>query len=703
MNVAVIGGGPAGLYCGILLKKTSPSRTVTVFERNPPDTTYGWGLVFSDRTLRALHEADAPSANAISTQFVLWGRLEVGHQGQRVPYGGQVFAGIARRTLLAVLRRRCEDLGVRLRFDTPVADLPTSADADILIAADGARSAVRDAQADVFQPRVEESDTRYIWFGTPRFRDAYTVSFRRNEHGLFSIHAYPFEQTTSAVIIECDSATWRRARLDVASEAEGMAYCERLFSDELAGIGLLSNGSGWTTFPTVTCAKWSHRHIVLVGDAAHTAHFAIGSGAKLAMEDAIALTEALSGYSDLDRAFLEYETARRTVVEAVQRSARESQSYFENLPNYLHLEPMQFAFHLLTRDGWASYDSLRARDPSFVDAVNRWFTAAALSRGAAGNRVTPPLLTPLRVRGMDLANRVAMISGPSEGSWGGVPSEVDRASVETLAALGAGLVVTEPLAVSADGRAAPAGPCLYDDTHVDAWTRVARTVHEYSQTRLAVCLTHAGCRGSRLSGPLISASALPYAAGGPVPREMTRDDMARVLGAFEAAARRALVVGADVLTLHAGSGYLLGSFISPLTNRRTDAYGGTIAARMRFPLEVAAALRHIWPAHRPLIVAFTADDGAPGGLDAGDAVAAAGMFKECGVDILHVLTGQTTGNSGMLQDARTLTALCDRVRNEAGVLVLASGFLTTTDQINSLLAAGRADLCVRDAAAGPIR
>lgn len=702
MNVAVIGGGPAGLYCGILLKQASPSHTVTVFERNPPDTTYGWGLVFSERTLRALHEADAPSANAISARFVLWGTLEIGHRGQRVRYDGQVFAGIARRALLAILRRRCEDLGVQLRFDTPVTDLPTPGDAEIIIAADGARSAVRDAHAEAFQPRVEESDTRYIWFGTPRFRDAYTMSFRRNEHGLFSVHAYPFEQATSAVIIECDTATWKRAGLDVAGEAETLAYCERLFGDELAGTGLLSNGSRWTAFPTVTCARWSYRNIVLVGDAAHTAHFSIGSGGKLAMEDAIALARALPAHRDVEHAFQEYAAERRPVVEAVQRAARESQSYFENLANYLHLEPMQFAFHLLTRDGWASYDSLRARDPGFVEAVNRWFTAAALSRGATDDRVAPPMLTPLTVRGMELANRIVMISGPSEGSWEGVPSEADRASFEALAGLGAGLVVTEPLAVSPDGRAAPAGPCLYDDTHADAWARVARAVHEHSQTRLAVCLTHAGSRGSRLSAPLISASALPYAADGPVPREMTRDDMARVRGAFVAAAGRALVVGADVLALHAGSGYLLGSFISPLTNRRTDAHGGAIEERMQFPLGVVAAVRAVWPADRPLVVAFTADDCADGGLEPREAVAAAVMLKERGVDILHVLAGQTTVDSHPIQDARTLTALCDRLRNEADILVLAAGFLTTTDQINSLLAAGRADLCVMGTASVPI-
>ncbi|MGQ0569684.1 MAG: oxidoreductase, partial [Armatimonadota bacterium] len=571
----------------------------------------------------------------------------------------------------------------------------------------------------VFRPSLEEGQCKYIWLGTHWWLEAFTFIFRETEHGLFQVHAYPFDGTTSTFIVECTNDTWRAAGLDHASEDESIAFCERLFAPELGGRALMSNNSKWISFLTLKNAKWRHRNIVLLGDAAHTAHFSIGSGTKLAMEDSIALAQAFEQHRDLEGAFNEYEQGRRPAVEAFQQAAEESQTYFESLQRYLHFEPMQFAFHLLTRSGRISYDSLRLRDPQFVETVDRWFAAktSAANRALPGSAVTqppsivspPPLLTPLILRDTPLANRIVLTTRFAGPARNGRLTDEHRSQFADLARRGAGMIITEPVAVSSQGCITPASPGLYDVAHGSAWAQTVAAVHASSATKIALQLNHAGRRGAtrpREEGldrplregnwPLVSASPLPYTRQSQVPKEMDREDLEAVRDAFSRAARLACEAGFDTLMVHCAHGYLLASFISPLTNTRTDDYGGSLSGRMRFPLEVIDAVRAVWPEDRPLAVSLTADDCAAGGITIDDAIAAARMLTAHGADILHVLAGQTVPDASPAYGRGFLTALCDRVRNEAGVLTIASGFLVTTDEINSILAAGRADLCVMD-------
>jgi anthraniloyl-CoA monooxygenase len=712
VKALIVGGGPAGLYCGLLMKKADPSHEITVVERNAADATYGWGVVFSERTLGALADADAKTARAITDRFVQWEAIDIRYRGEALRCGGQVFAGISRKVLLNILQRRCSELGVRLRFQTEVSDLPRPDDADVVIAADGVNSVVRQRLARALRPTIREGRCRYVWYGTDRWLDAFTFVFRENACGLFQVHAYPFDGTTGTFIVECDEPVWRRAGLDRMTDAESIAYCTELFAPELGGRRLLSNNSKWISFPTLVTARWWHRNVVLLGDAAHTAHFSIGSGTKLAMEDAIALARAFEQHRDLEAAFAEYEMGRRPVVEAFQQAARDSQRYFEDLRRYLHMEPPQFAFHLLTRSGRMTYDVLQVRDPQFVDALNRWFSTTTLERPRAAFGplvVPPPMLAPLRLRGVEFANRVALAAGPGSADEDGTPGGAFRRRVADLAVVGPGIILTGPVAVEPEGRITPASPCLYTDAHRDAWAGVAASVHERSAARLAITLNHSGPRGAtrpRREGldrplpdggwPLLAASPRPYTAQSPTPRAMARRDMDRVRDAFAHAAGLAAVAGVDLLALQFGHGYLLATFLSPLTNHRDDEYGGAPDGRLRFPLEVLDAVRAAWPADRPLVVAFTADDCAPGGLPLEEAVEAARRFHAHGADVLQPLAGQTLPDAGPAYGRGFLAPLADLIRNEAGVPTLLSGYLVTTDEVNTALAAGRADLCLVD-------
>jgi anthraniloyl-CoA monooxygenase len=702
VRIVTIGGGPAGLYGSLLMKKAHPDHDITVIERNPADATYGWGVVFSDRTLSEFREADAKTFQEITDHFVPWDAIDIRFRDQVVRSGGHVFAGLSRKRLLGILQRRCEELGVELRFETEADDLGELRRADLVVAADGVRSFVREALGDAFGPRFQLGGSKYIWYGTPLTLDSFTFSFRENDHGLFQAHAYPFDGTTSTFIVECTEEVWRRAGLDAADEGESIAYCEKLFADDLRGRGLLSNNSQWVNFVTIRNRSWHQGNVVLLGDAAHTAHFSIGSGTKLAMEDAISLARALEQRgADVGAALADYESERKPVVERFQQAADESRTYFEDTARYLHFEPMQFAFHLLTRSGRIDYDVLRLRDPAYADGVDRWF---ARSEGVVA---PPPLFTPFRIRGLSLPSRVVHSPRADDTAKEGTPpAEYQSHLIE--AAEGSSLVMTPVVAVSSEGRTTPGDAGIYRPEQAEAWRHAVEAVHGRGTT-IGLRLGHAGRRGStrpRHNGldrplrnggwPLLSASPIPYSSRNTVPKAMDHADMEKVAADFTEAAKRALKAGFDLLQLHMAHGYLLGSFLSPLSNTRTDEYGGSLENRLRYPLEVLDAVRAVWPDDRPLSVALTASDWARGGFDVDDAIVAAEAMKDHGCDLIQVLAGYTTPRMRPRYGAAFLAPYADRVRNEAGIPTLVGGGITTTGRANTVLAAGRADLCILD-------
>jgi len=731
MKIVILGGGPAGLYCGLLIKKANPAHDITIIERNPADVTYGWGVVFSDRTLASFQRADYKTYEQITNHFVIWDDIDVHYRGKRIRCGGHVIASISRKRLLNILQRRCDELGITLRFSREVNDLSELPRYDLLIAADGLNSIVRKTYASIFKPGVELGKARYIWLGADKVLDAFTFIFRQSEQGLFQVHAYPFSGTTSTFIVECDEASWLKAGLDKADEAESLAYCEHLLADDLNGARLLSNNSKWINFPTLKTQNWHYQNMVLLGDAVHTAHFSIGSGTKLAMEDAIALAGALEQHHDLETALNEYELERKPVVETFQRAASESRTYFETLKRYLNLDPLQFTFQLLTRSGRISYDDLRLRDPRFGDAVDRWYTEKALF-GAAGGGILfapPPMFTLVRLRTLTLPNRIVLYQhiDPSA-DLDSILNSINMNQFDSYAFAGAALILTEPVAVSEEGRITPDDAGIYTELHVEAWAETVESIHEllfrpptnfvlaslrrserndFSPTKIAIQLGHAGRRGStrsRTQGldrplregnwPLLSASPIPYTPQSQVPKEMELADMERVRDDFVRAAQMAQEADFDLLQLNFAHGYLLASFLSPLTNQRSDEYGGDLEQRMRFPLEVFNAVCAVWPKEKPISVALSATDCVKGGFDIEDAVVVARALKAHGCDIIQVLAGQTTVDGEPAYGRGFLTPFSDRIRNEAGVPTMVGGYLTTSNEVNTILAAGRADLCI---------
>ena len=704
MRIGVLGGGPAGLYFALLAKRAEPSHQVTVVERNAPDATFGWGVVFSEETLGALRDADYPSYVEISDAFARWSAIDVTYGGRTVRSGGHVFSAIARKRLLEILQRRCREVGVELAFHSEVPGLDAFAGHDLVVAADGVNSTARRLLAGHLRPTLDVHPSKYVWFGTDLVLDAFTFVFRATEHGMFQVHAYPFDAQTSTFIVECTEAAWRRAGLADAGEEESIAFCQELFAPELAGHKLLSNRSLWTSFVTVRCASWHHEQVVLLGDAAHTAHFTIGSGTKLAMEDAVSLSGALQRHpGDPRAAMTDYELERQPVVERFQEAARASATWFEDVRRYDGFDPVQFAFNLLTRSGRIGHLELTKRDARFVATVDRFLAGAPLVL-----LPPPPLRTPLRQRQVTIPNRVALaVVGEDDAEGGRLAGAAERRLLEAAAA-GPGVVVSELVAVAPDGRVTPGTPGLWADADAEAWARVAAAAREHG-ARLAVRLGHAGRRGAtrprrqgvdrplvRGGWPLLAASAVPYAPGGAVPRAMDRADMQRVTGEFARAAGLAAAAGADVLLLDLAHGYLLGGFLSPLANGRDDEHGGPLAGRLRFPLEVVDAVRAAWPAERPLWAAVAASDWAPGGIAPEEAVQAAAALAAHGCDLLQVTAGQATADSRPDYGRFYLVGWSDLVRNEAGVPTMVGGNLTTADEVDTVVAAGRADLCLLD-------
>jgi anthraniloyl-CoA monooxygenase len=726
VKILVLGGGPAGLYSALLIKKNRPDYSITVLERNPADVTYGWGVVFSDRTLASFQQADYKTYQQISDNFVIWDAIDVRYRGETIRCGGHVIAAISRARLLNILQNRCAELGVEMHFGEEITDLSQLPKHDLLIAADGINSMVRSVYEGELKPTIELGKAKYIWLGANKVLDAFNFIFHQNEYGLFQVHAYPFSGTTSTFIVECDEATWLNAGLDKADEAQSLAYCQRLLDEDLGSAPLLSNNSRWINFPTLLTRHWHitpsgrqskiqslpsseakgpRSKIVLLGDAVHTAHFSIGSGTKLAMEDAIALANALEQYPKLDTALNEYELERKPVVETFQRAAHESQTYFETIKRYLGLEPMQFAFQLLTRSGRITYDDLHFRDARFGDAVDRWFAQRTEDEGRKTEDVafgTPPMFAPFRLRELTLENRV--VSALSDCSN---PSSVvgGRSSIP----IGPSLFLTPICAVSPDGRITPDDPTIYEPDDAGKWSGVVEAIHS-AGAKAAIQLGHAGRRGAtrpksegldrplREGGwPLVAASSIPYTPRSQVPKEMDRADMDRVRDDFVWAAQLANEGGFDLLQLHFAQGYLLATFLSPLTNVRTDEYGGDLQGRMRFPLAVFDAVRAVWPSGKPISAAISASDCVTKSKDdVADAVVFASVLKEHGCDLVEVLAGQTTPDSEPVYGRGFLTHYSDRIRNEAGIATLVGGYLTTSNEVNTILAAGRADLCIME-------
>ncbi|MET9088393.1 bifunctional salicylyl-CoA 5-hydroxylase/oxidoreductase [Streptomyces sp. NPDC004237] len=715
MKIAIIGGGPGGLYLAALMKQLDPAHEITVWERNAPDDTFGFGVVFSDETLGGIDNADTVFAEAMSRRFARWTDIDIHYRGESHTVGGQGFAAMSRKELLRLLQERCLDLGVTLRFSTPAPDVAgLRASHDLVVGADGVNSGVRTAHAELFEPSLDRRHSKYMWLGTDRVFEAFQFFVKETEWGVVQVHGYPYSDAGSTFIVEMHEDVWRRAGFDAtedavfapgASDEQAVDRVRELFAEELAGHQVFANNSKWLNFTTVRNRHWHHGNLVLIGDAAHTAHFSIGSGTKLAMEDALALAACLHEHPVAESALSAYEAERRPVVESTQRAAQASLEWFENIGRYARQEPTQFCFNLLTRSRRITYDNLRTRDPEFADRVDGAFAAAqGLDTGA------PAMFQPFRIGRLELKNRVIVSPMDMYSAVDGVPGDFHLVHLGSKAMGGAGLVMTEMVCVSPEGRITPGCTGLWNDTQRDSWTRVVDFVHAHSTARVGLQLGHSGRKGSTrlmwegMDEPLpdgnwevVGPSALPYGPGCAVPREATRADLDRITAEFVAAARRGADAGFDLLELHCAHGYLLSSFLSPVANHRTDEYGGPLENRLRYPLEVFDAIRAAWPAERPVIVRISATDWAPDGTTEHDAVEIARAFVAHGADAIDVSTGQVTKDEQPAYGRSYQTPFADRIRHEVaaatGAAVIAVGAIASYDDVNSILLAGRADLC----------
>jgi anthraniloyl-CoA monooxygenase len=702
MKIGIVGGGPAGLYLAQLLKRAEPTDSVTIHERNRADDTFGFGVVFSDETLNQFLAEDAETHRLITDHFAYWQEIDVVHKGERVRSGGHGFCGIARQKLLQILQARCSDLGVELRFQDEQSDFDSLRKSyDLLVGADGINSAVREEWRERFQPRLDWRRNKFVWLGTTLPLDTFTFIFRANQHGLFMVHAYRFEEGRSTWIVETTEETWRRAGLDQADEAATLAYCAELFHDDLKGHPLLANRSVWRTFPTVSCEHWVHENVVLIGDAVHTAHFSIGSGTKLAMEDSIALARALRQPGDLAARLTAFEQGRKTAVSILQHAAQVSLEWFEHADRYRDFEPIQLAFSLLSRSKRITYDNLRLRDPAFIAALDRWFAAKANAP------VQPPMFAPFSLRGLTLPNRVVVSPMCQYSAADGTPNDWTLVHLGSRAIGGAGLIMTEMTDIAPEARITPGCTGLWSEAQATAWKRITDFVHQHSVAKIGIQLAHAGRKGATCipwaggydqplpqdAWEIMAPSAIPYLSDGPPPRAMTRADMDAVRDDFVHAARLAVTAGFDLLELHLAHGYLLSSFISPLSNQRNDEYGGSLENRLRFPLEVFAAVRAVWPTDKPMAARLSAVDWAPEGVTIEESVQIARWLKQLGCDLIDVSAGQTSVAAKPAYGRMFQTPFADAIRQEAGIATLAVGAITSADQVNTIIGAGRADLC----------
>jgi anthraniloyl-CoA monooxygenase len=745
MRIVCLGGGPAGLYFSLLMKLQNPAHVVTVVERNRAFDTFGWGVVLSDQTLGNLRAADPVSAQLIGDAFNHWDDVEMFFKGKSVRSGGHGFCGIGRKKLLNILQERCIALGVALVFEADVLDdqaLAAEYNADLLIACDGLNSRVRTRYASTYQPDINLRDCRFVWLGTKKTFDAFTFAFEKTQHGWFAAHAYKFDADTSTFIVETPEAVWQAHGLDQMGQADGIAFCERLFAKYLDGNSLMNNathvrGSAiWIRFPRVVCERWVHTEkinakdvpIVLMGDAAHTAHFSIGSGTKLALEDAIELARCFAKTSDIPEALQAYEAVRSVEVLKIQNAARNSTEWFENVARYSGLEAEQFFYSMMTRSQRISHENLRVRDADWLAAYEQWLATSQLDRAAVGRPVqvtaasggsaapeatrlgaTPPapMLLPLAVRSITLKNRIVVSPMATYSAVDGVVQDFHLVHLGARALGGAALVFVEMTSPCPEGRITPGCTGLYNETQMLALKRIVDfAVAAGNGVKMGLQLGHSGPKGSTQVGweqadepllagnwPLLAASAVSFGPTNQMPSAMTDADMHRITAEFVQSTRYAIAAGFDWLELHCAHGYLLSSFITPLTNLRSDAYGGSLENRCRYPLEVFAAMRAVWPAHLPMSVRISAHDWAPGGNTDADAVQIARLFKAAGCDVMDVSSGQTTRAAKPVYGRMYQTPFADRIRNEVGIQTMAVGAISESDQVNSIIAAGRADLC----------
>jgi anthraniloyl-CoA monooxygenase len=755
-RILCIGGGPAGLYFGLLMKRRFPHLQVTVVERNRPFDTFGWGVVFSDQTLQNLKVADPESAQQMQDAFNHWDDIEVFYKGGRVRSGGHGFIGIGRKRLLNILQDRCIALGVDLVFETDVTDdqaLAQQYNADLVIASDGLNSRIRTRYESTYQPDIDTRLCRFVWLGTKKTFDAFTFAFEQTEHGWFQAHAYKYDADTSTFIVETPEAVWKAHGLEDMSQEDGVAFCEKLFAKYLDGNALISNAkhlrgsANWIRFPRVICNTWVHWQsiadphapplrgsrppegagparggpapdpgrripIVLMGDAAHTAHFSIGSGTKLALEDAIDLADEFSRHveagtsADMEAVLQGYEARRSVEVLKIQNAARNSTEWFEHVDRYTGMEIQQFAYSLLTRSQRISHENLRLRDAKWLEGYEAWLEASVAHGTMPKKHPTPPMLLPLKVRSVGLKNRIVVSPMAQYKAADGVVGDWHLMHLGARAVGGAALVMVEMTSPTPEGRITPGCPGLWNDAQQAAFARIVDFTHQQSSAKIGLQIGHSGPKGSTQLGweaideplpagnwPLLSASALPYGEQNQVPKAMTRADMDAMTAAFVESTQRAAAAGFDWLELHCAHGYLLSAFVCPLTNRRTDDYGGSLDNRCRYPLEVFAAMRAVWPSDLPMSVRISAHDWAPGGNTPDDAVAIARLFKAAGCDVIDVSSGQTTRAAKPVYGRMYQTPFADRVRNEAGILTMAVGAISEADHANSIIGAGRADLC----------
>jgi anthraniloyl-CoA monooxygenase len=712
VKINVVGGGPAGLYAAILQKLAQPTREITVYERNRSDDTFGFGVVFSDATMAQLGSADPEVYRDITDAFAHWDDIDIHYGGKALRSGGHGFAGLSRMRLLQILQRRAESLGIPIHFETDVDDLEVYRDADLVLAADGVNSQIRDRYAEHFRPRVDYRPNRFVWLGTTCPFDAFTFYFRENEHGVWRVHAYQYEDGKATFIVEAREPTWTASGLAVEDEDETVRFCEDLFAEELKGHPLLKNRSHWRQFPTVRNEAWSYENVVLMGDAAHTAHFSVGSGTRIAMLDGMALADAMARDSDVTRALKDYEDERRGPVESLQRAAQASLQWFEDTERYMKVEPIQFGFTLLTRSLRITHENLRVRDAGFIRDVDTWYAREAERQsGQTSSYVPPPppppMFTPFRMRDLVLPNRVVVSPMCQYTAEDGMPSEWHLVHLGSRAIGGAGLVMAEMTDVSRDARISHGCTGLYAPEHVGGWKKIVDFIHGNSVAKVGIQLGHAGRKGSTQklwdgdNEPLteggwdvISASPIAWRPENPVPKEMTRADMDAAVLDYVSSAEMAHEAGFDLLELHLAHGYLLASFVSPLTNARDDKYGGSLENRMRFPLEVFDAVRSVWPDEKPMSARISAVDWKPGGMDPGDAVEVARLLKTHDCDIVDVSAGQTVPDQSPEYGRLFQTPFADRIRHDVGIATMAVGNISSYMDVNTILAAGRADLCL---------